>query len=74
MIADVWVLTPEQVEDVYHAMRKSYSGRTRLHVHRVLHIMFGYARRTLRIVTENVVDSVDAPKAESRENGVMSNE
>lgn len=61
-------IKPQHIQEVYSRMRKDgFAAQTCLHVHRLLHNAFGYARKNLRIVRENVMDRVEAPKVKRRE-------
>ncbi len=66
-------VAPEHVRSVYVAAReKGLSNQTCLHVHRVLHTAFAYAVREERILKENVVSRVKAPRPDQRELQTMS--
>jgi len=61
-------LTPRHIVDAYAQIRsRGLSGQTCLHVHRVLSAALNYAKKTLRVVKENVAESVPSPKVERKE-------
>ncbi len=63
----VGAVTPADIEKVYEGMlQHGLSDQTTLHVHRVLHTAFAYAFKVLRIVRENVVSFVQAPRVRRR--------
>jgi integrase len=58
----------EHIEQVYASVRaRGLSKQTCLHVHRILHTAFKYAVRVRRILKENVVGLVTAPKPDARD-------
>ena len=64
---------PEHVRQVDQAVKaKGLAGRTRLSVHRVLHTAFGFAVREERLLKENPVSRVKAPRADNKELEPMS--
>jgi integrase len=66
-------VSPEHLRRVYQSLRENrLSNRTCLHVHRVLHTAFNYAVREERILKENVVSLVKAPRPDERELPPMS--
>jgi integrase len=66
-------VVPEHLRRVYKSVREAgLSNRTCLHVHRVLHTAFNYAVREERILKENVVSLVKAPRPDERELQPMS--
>ncbi len=59
---------PAHVRRVYEtALGKGLSGRTVLHVHRVLHTAFTHAVRVDRLLRENPLERVKAPRPNERE-------
>lgn len=66
---------PEDLRRVYAALQeRGLSNQTCLHVHRILHTAFKYAVREERILNENVVGLVKAPKVDPRELPLMKRE
>lgn len=66
-------VTPEHIRRVYLSVReRGLSGRTCLHVHRILHTAFKFAVREERILNENVVSLVKAPRPDDHELPPMS--
>jgi len=60
-------LSPGRIAEAYTIVRgKGLSGRSCLHVHRVLHTAFEYGTKTLRWLKENPAASVKAPKVANR--------
>lgn len=58
---------PKHLRQLYHSMiGKGLSKQTALHVHRALHTAFAYAVREERILGENVVSRVRAPRPDAR--------
>lgn len=61
-------VAPAHLRRVYASVReRGLSNQTCLHVHRILHTAFKYAVREERIIKENVVGLVTAPKLDVRE-------
>ncbi len=66
-------VAPEHLRRVYTSVReRGLSNQTCLHVHRILHTAFKYAVCEERILTQNVVALVKAPKPDAREVPAMS--
>jgi integrase len=67
-------IKPAHIAELYSTLREKgradgkggLSGRSVLHVHRLLHRMFGWAER-MQLVGRNVIRSVEAPKVEATE-------
>jgi integrase len=58
---------PRDLRQLYHSMiEKGLSKQTALHVHRALHTAFAYGVREERILGENVVSRVKAPRPDAR--------
>jgi integrase len=67
-------LTPKHVVDAYAKIRDASSEKTCVHAHRVLRAAMNYGRKTLRVIKENVVECVPAPKTERKELPPLSEE
>jgi len=64
---------PEHIRGVYQtAHDKGLSGRSCLHIHRVLHTAFNHAVRVDRVVKENPLQRVKAPRPSEYEVATMS--
>ena len=61
-------IRPEHIRRVYDVARgKGLSGTTCLHIHRVLHTALNYAVKVERIIQENPVQLIKAPRASEHE-------
>jgi len=61
-------LKPTHVIQAYATARsKGLSGQSCVHLHRILHTAMHYGMKTLRVVGENIMDAVPAPKPDTRE-------
>ena len=60
-------LSPEMIAEMQTKLREDgLSGRTCLHVHRVLHTALNFAKKTLRLLKANPASDVAAPKVSPR--------